>query len=401
MFEVSLGVLPFPYKAMLAICSDLDETPDFDTYLEIVKFLNTSENTRYGRGIGLEVGNSIYFDMPKSQFAYWNADEKGRHIIRLLIQSGYIDCLHSYGDLASSRRHAETVLDELIKYNCKLSVWVDHAQAPTNFGPDIMMGRGDIPGDEAYHADLTISYGIKFVWLGRVTSVVGQNVPRKLSGIWTPRHPVASFKTLLKEVAKGLLGRQGNGKYAMHHQNNLMRNYKLRNGQEVIEFMRSTFHWGGISYDDTAEGLNDVLTNEKLDLLVKRGGVSIIYTHLGKLKGSRKFPDKTVAALKRLKRYYEDKKILVTTTSRLLKYFDMLESLEWTVISNDNELTIEVQTDKDIADLQGLSFCIPKDKAVHLKINDKLMDDIIAIETNSSGHSYIYIPWQKLEFPSV
>src|SRR5437773_8649341 len=91
-----------PYKAALAICSDLDETPDAETYFELMRFLNTTEETSMGHGVGLEVGNSIYFDMLPGHFSYWNTDEQNRAKIRTLIRSGHIDCLHSYGDLAAT-----------------------------------------------------------------------------------------------------------------------------------------------------------------------------------------------------------------------------------------------------------------------------------------------------------
>jgi len=104
--NVRLRSLPYPYRAMLAICSDLDETPDRRTYWEIMRFLNTTLPTPIGRGVGLEVGNSIYFDMPADQFAYWTTDDAGRDMIRSLIRTGHIDCLHSYGDLAGTRKDA-------------------------------------------------------------------------------------------------------------------------------------------------------------------------------------------------------------------------------------------------------------------------------------------------------
>ncbi len=87
-----------------------------------------------GPGVGLEVGNSIYFDMPPDQFAYWNTDDAGREMVRALIRSGHIDCLHSYGDLATTRRHAARALDELARHDCRLRVWIDHGTAATNFG---------------------------------------------------------------------------------------------------------------------------------------------------------------------------------------------------------------------------------------------------------------------------
>ncbi len=75
--NVQLRDLPYPYRAMLAICSDLDETPDRNVYYQIMRFLNTTEETAMGPGVGLEVGNSVYFDMPPNQFAYWNTDDAG------------------------------------------------------------------------------------------------------------------------------------------------------------------------------------------------------------------------------------------------------------------------------------------------------------------------------------
>jgi hypothetical protein len=150
--QVQLRAVPYPYRAILAICSDLDETPDRHVYWEIMRFLNTTDQTAMGPGVGLEVGNTIYFDMPPDQFAYWNTDDAGRQMVRTLIKSGHIDCLHSYGDLATTREHAGKALDELTRHDCKLQVWIDHGRAATNLDPDIMHGHGDEVGHPAYHA---------------------------------------------------------------------------------------------------------------------------------------------------------------------------------------------------------------------------------------------------------
>src|SRR5690606_30898346 len=133
-------------------------TPDRHVYLEIARYLNTTEATAMGPGVGLEVGNSIYFDMPPDQFAYWTTDDAGRAMIRDLIRSGHIDVLHSYGDFCDRRSDVELYLNELRRHDLQLEVWVDHSKAPTNFGPDIMVGSGDVEGAESYHADLTLAY---------------------------------------------------------------------------------------------------------------------------------------------------------------------------------------------------------------------------------------------------
>lgn len=386
---------------MLAICSDLDETPDSFTYFETIKFLNTIKETFFGNGVGLEVGNTIYFDMPNNQFSYWNADEKSRAIIRELIHSGHIDCLHSYGDLATKRAHAERAIEELSKYNCKLEVWIDHGKAPSNFGSDIMCGQGDVIESEVYHADITIDYGIKYVWRGRVTSVIGQDAPRCLKGIYTSRHPVASSKTFGKEYIKGILGYVGYSKYAMHHFNKIIREVTLRSGQKVFEFMRANPHWRGVSSGDTAEGLGEILVDRVLSNLVEREGVCILYTHLGKFKRNCKsFSPLTIKAFNLLGQYSQEGKILVTTTRRLLNYCKVISSINIvnSFINDTNEIDISIIGCKE-EDLQGLSLYVRIPEKTRFKINGKEVKKLRFNPPDHTGMVCVSLPWQPLELP--
>jgi hypothetical protein len=318
---------------MLAICSDLDETPDREIYLEIMRYLNSTGQTSMGKGLGLEVGNTIYFDMPPGQFSYWNTDDEGREMVRTLIRTGHIDCLHSFGDLATTRADAERALDELARHGCRMEVWIDHATAPSNFGTDIMRGMGDLPGSPVYHADITYDFGVKYVWRGRVTSVIGQNIPRNLGGIFDGQHPFSSTKTVAKELVKGMLAKVGDEKYAMHGPNEILRETKLRSGHNVWEFIRSNPYWGGVGKGATSEGLSDVLEEKMLDKLVDRGGTCILYTHLGKIRSRKElFPEKTRNALIALKNhFYSEGKILVTTTCRLLNYCILAQGIKMSV----------------------------------------------------------------------
>ncbi len=354
---ISIRRIPAPYKAMLAICSDLDETPDKDVYFEISKYLNTTQLTSMGTGVGLEVGNTIYFDMPPNQFSYWNTDDQGRARVRELIRAGYIDCLHSYGDLATTRNNVERALSELVYHNCQLKVWIDHAQVPTNFGGDIMCGYGDVLGADAYHADITTAYGIEYVWRGRVTSVIGQNIPKNLHGIVNWAHPLDSGKTLAKEVFKGLLAKAGSEKYAMHAGNAILRKISLRSGQNVREFFRANPFWGGVGLSATASGLASVLTREMLECLMAREGVSVLYTHLGKIKNRTElFPAKTISALEVLAQYSRGRKILVTTTKRLLDYCTMIDRVKYVARNVKDKIVINVEWGGDIRELGGLTF---------------------------------------------
>jgi hypothetical protein len=401
--RAELRRLPYPYRALLAICSDLDETPDRNVYLETMRFLNTTETTRMGPGLGLEIGNSIYFDMPRQQFAYWTTDDAGRAMVRDLIRSGHIDCLHSFGDLATTRGHAARALDELARHDCRLQVWIDHAVAPSNFGADIMRGIGDVPDSPAYHADLSHQYGIQFVWRGRVTSVIGQDVGRRLRGLFTRRHPGASAVTVAKELVKGALARLGSAKYAMHGPNRVLRPTRLRSGHDVWEFLRSNPSWAGVDRNETAEGLANVLSERLLDHLVAREGVCLLYTHLGKIRRYHEpFEPRTRAALRRLGRYAHEGRILVTTTRRLLGYCRASSGVRLATTVHDGELWIDVTADAgNVADLAGLSIYVPDPERARLTVNGHLVHPITLNLPDHTGRPSISVPRRPLEFPSI
>jgi len=411
--NVQMRSLPYPYRAMLAICSDLDETANSHVYREIMRFLNTTADTAMGPGVGLEVGNSIYFDMPPDQFAYWNTDDAGREMVRALIPSGHIDCLHSYGDLATTRRHAARALDELDRHHCKLEAWVDHGTAATNFGSDIMQGHGDELGHEAYHADLTIAYGVKYVWRGRVTSITGQDVPGSLGGIFNWRHLVKSSRTLFKEAAKRRLACKGNLKYAMHGPNQTLQPIVLRDGTPVYEFMRSNPHWGGIGEISSCEQgrhIGKVLTDSMLDRLIRRGGTCVLYTHLGKIDNpSVPFNAEAVAAFRRLAEAFDSGDILVTTTRRLLGYRRAVREIAFDTKSDGKRLKINLHRREDEScpgglsesDLSGLTFYVPDPKETCMAIDGQEVTDLKRNGPDHTGRPSVSLTWPALEFPSI
>jgi hypothetical protein len=387
---------------MLAICSDLDETPDREVYWEIARYLNSGETTNMGRGVELEVGNSIYFDMAPDQFAYWNTDDQGRAMVQELIRSGHIDCIHSFGDLATTRAHAGRALEELERHGCRLEVWIDHAVAPSNFGADSMRGHGDVPGAAVYHSDLTCGFGVRNVWRGRITSVVGQDVPRSLSGIFDPAHAPASARTLAKEWTKEWLGRLGSRKYAIHAPNEVLSPVRLRDGRRVWEFLRANPHWGGVEKSATAAGLAEVLRPRFLDSLVKRGGVALVYTHLGKVTDRREpLPPVTREALRLLASYRDSGRILVTTTRRLLDWCRRRREARIDVTESDDSLQVAVALPRSEGAFDGLTLYVPARRRVRLVLDHR---EIVGLRTNPpdhTGQTSISLEWKRLQFPRL
>jgi hypothetical protein len=400
---VELRSIPYPYRSLLAICSDLDETPDSRVYIEQARYLNTRETTAIGRGVGLEVGNTLYFDMDASQFAYWNTDDRVRAAARALIRSGHIDCLHSFGDLALTRQHAARALDELVRHDCRIQVWVDHAQAITNFGEDIMLGQGDVPSSPAYHADLTTSYGVRYVWRGRVTSVIGQNAPRSLHGVFDGRHPAASAKTVAKEWAKGVLAGRGNRKYRLHAANRVLAPASLRDGTPVIEFLRCNPYWEGVQLGATAAGMADVFTEKTLSRFVQRNAVGVFYTHLGKIgREPGIFSARTREAFERLAGFYENGEILVTTTRRLLGYCEAAQKLSFNVTRDGESCWIDVSSNGVTEfDASGLTFNVEDAESIRLRVDGKEISEIQRNAVDWTGHASVSVPWRRLEFPTI
>lgn len=398
---VYLRRYPYPYQAMLAICSDLDETPNQAIYFETARYLNTHQETFLGKGVGLEVGNTIYFDMPKGQFSYSNSDDVGRQKVQKLIESGHIDCLHSFGDLVNCRSRIEACWAELQQATRKVEVWVDHGQAQTNFDNDIMQGKGAIEGENAFHSDLTVQSGeLAFIWKGRVTSLVAQNSVRCYQGLFNRTEIAKSCKTILTEFTKGWLGRLGSAKYAMHAKNSLLRKTKLIDGSPVWEFMRCNPSWAGVSTFEKARGIEQVLTCAVLDTLVKRSGCSVLYTHLGKVFSVQSpFREQTRRAFELLADYQKSRKILTATTRRLLGYARTVSELDYFVKEIGNETHIYLNSEYQGEDLHGLTWYVNDPEKVKLFINKQLFEGLQSNPPDHSKQASVSIPWTPLQFP--
>ncbi len=389
--KVALRKFPYPYKAAMTICSDIDETTTKEEFLEIQKFLNTKEETTMGQGVGLEIGNSfMMYAPPACAFSYFSRNPGSAQVIKKFIKTGYIDFIHSYGEKTDfTRKDAIKAIEELNNNQCKVDVWIDHAKTPDNLGDDHTFGLGDHPGSIAYHSDLTLAYGIKFVWLGRVTTVIGQSVPitlKTFSSVYDSRHTVDSLKNMVKEFAKNVLAVFGNRKYAMHKSYDLVRIAKLNDGQKVYEFLRFDNYWKGVAEGATSKRLAYVISKRTLDRLKKVNGYMIVYTHLGKNSDcSQVIAKETQTALRDLASEYERGNIYITTTSKLLNYYVNHKYLNWSYKTKDNEIIITISGVEDpvfgsfvpiTEDLQGITFYVPDKDKTRIYINDKEIANI-------------------------
>ena len=342
----ALRPYPYPYRAILALSSDLDDTPNASHYFELIRFFNTQEQTIFGKGVGLEFAQSIFFSDSPDIFSYWNADEKARTSILALIESGHIDTLHSYGSAIRLRADVQRSISQLQRVTSSLPVWVDHAIAPTNFGRYQMRGFGDIRDSPSYHADLSIAYGIDYCWMGQITSVIGQNVsitPRAL--FHDGPSSIGSLVRSAKEICKVTIPLAWSERYALHRANRILSPVKLRDGSPIFEFLRCNPSPRGIVHGDSADCLAENISINNVNALVKRQGIMILYTHLG-----RRFPvvdTPEYCALRDALEFARDLNLrgslLVMSTSRTLDYLAVVDGISIELVRNASEDQIVLQ----------------------------------------------------------
>jgi hypothetical protein len=237
-----------------------------------------------------------------------------------------------------------------------------------------------------------------------VTSVTGQNVPRRLGGIFDASYPVASAVTLARETAKGVLAHRGHSKYAMHASNQVLRPVALRDGRPMLEFLRFNPHWAGVSRGETAMGLSDALTTEMCERLIRRGGIGIFYTHLGKFRTrSEPFESPARDAFRMLARLQSDGQILVTTTRRLLDYCAALDQVRIDA-STDGHLTdlhVTAATGGSApAPMDGLTVYVRDPARTRVFVDGTDMTaSITRNAADRSGRPSVSFPWPRLQFP--
>lgn len=410
---VSLRKFPYPYQAAMAISSDIDNTYSNNEFLTIQKFLNTQDETELGKGIGLDIGNSFHM-YETGNIAYFDNDLETREIIKKFTKAEIISFIHSFGKKEEFvRKDAVNCINELKKENIKVDVWVNHTETDYNIGGYSTHGYGDDPDSIFYHTDITIPYGIKFVWLGRVTMIVGQSTqltPQSFGNIYDYEYKLQSVVNISKELVKSLLSQFGYNKYLMHKNNELVKVVTLKDNQQVYEFMRFDMHWQGVGSGADAQGLAYAISEKNLERLQQAAGYMIVYTHLGKNHGlSQYLPKATVSALRKLAEEYYQGNIYVTTTSRLLNYYINNKHLNWHQDSEGEGTVIKVISVDDpvfgsfipdIDNLQGITFYVEDSSKTRVFVGN---DEVTGLQRNPVDHlgkESVTIPVRRITFPA-
>ncbi|MHC1725285.1 MAG: hypothetical protein AB9866_04605 [Syntrophobacteraceae bacterium] len=418
--EVCLRKFPYPYKAALAICSDIDRTRTAEQFIKIQRFLNTSFPTEMGKGVGLEIGNSFFmWPRNKNVFSYFSNRPLDKIIIKRFIEAGYLDVLHSWGEGCDDRRYAINAVSELDSNNLKIKVWVNHAMVKNNLGfsfPNYHLDKGDNKNTEHYHADVTIPYGIKFVWTGASTWVIGQNTTTSIetfTGSFDSHYPFKSTINILKAFSKHILSLLGilHSRYDKHSYNDLVRPYILDDGQKVYEFMRYDNHFDGIGKGAFAKTMHYNLSTRVINQLKKVNGYAILYTHFGINDGCKEvICEDTQAALRLLEQEFRTGEVYVSTTSKLLSYHINHKFLRWSFKQDEAETHITINCIDDPIfgkfipcedDLQGITFYVPKEKKARVFIGTREILGIVRNSEDEANRQSVTIPHKNLIYPEL
>jgi len=314
--SVSLRPFPYPFRAALAICNDADLFTVAD-YRRVQAFLGTDADTEWGPGLSLDLGGSFFmYRSPDSPNEFTVFDrltdtitDDGEFILAAA-QRGELDVLHTYGCFTDAshftRAMAEKAIEVLRARGIAIQAWVNHGP-PSNVqglgGRDEW--QGDVAGTAAYHADLTVAYGVRWLWTGSEM---------------TDRIALDGRRRLLKRTGP------------------LVEPYTLRDGQEVQAFRRFTGLGGRTP---VLEDLPQQLSPSNLDELVKGAGYAIVYQHLAVRRrgegfgtdaygpvGDERFTEAEVAGLRELARRHHDGEIWVAPTTRLLRHHELQHTLQ-------------------------------------------------------------------------
>ncbi|MBI5142719.1 MAG: hypothetical protein HZA20_11115 [Nitrospirae bacterium] len=432
--RIALRKHPYPFKASLAICNDLDGFA-FENFIELHRFLNTQTNTSLGTGLNLEIGDSFWMYCVDSDvscaFSYFEglSDEPSPYAdaISKLVRAGYLDCLHTYGNFNQyggfRRSYAEKAFAEMERRGMRVRTWVDHGDMHNFQNINYLggmrersIGGGVFTKIVEYHTDLCKKFGIKFYWPMIVTPLIGQGRRigfRDIARSRNRRKWLAGSLLLygvLRMMPHGVLERRPvllrkKDQLGLLVENPLIYKRTLASGDKVYCFQRY-----GDWFSDGADSLGKTLSAENLGRLIETGGSSVVYVHMArKPAGCRGIlPDAAVSAFKRIAGHYNAGNIYVTTTSRLLTFHMATENLAWRATSHGGRTVIDIDMVRDdidgdfvpaVDDLQGITFYTGDPANTSIRLAGEVLDGTVCNPHDDTGRASVSIPRTHLKFP--
>jgi hypothetical protein len=361
--ELKLRKFPYPYKAGLSISNDCEFT-DIDFLDHLLSFCNTDDETVLGKGLALPLSSSFFFFSCNPKDSPYYILDGSDNISSPLWQekmmrfclAGYLDTIHSYGNfdtkLLFSRSLSEMALRESEKYGLRFLVYTNHGNANNiqNIGGDAVYHQGDVVGSSAYHADMTLAHGIRFLW----------------SDSFVVEHWRFDFRQVLEMVRKVHLARPFL----------LLQESYLQDRHPIIRFFR--FRGTG-RYAPNLSSLGYQLSRAFLQEIIRKHAAVVIYQHLGVLYRSgdyivpatveavRKQPY-LLTPLRRLSNYFHDGTVWVERLATFLNFFYWRDRIRVTEDNNIVEITsvVPIREGKILEELQYQTVYVEHDRPLEI-----------------------------------
>jgi hypothetical protein len=189
----------------------------------------------------------------------------------------------------------------------------------------------------------------------------------------------------------------------------LFQSRKLQDSGVIWDFQRWISSWGRLKVLDIHD-LQWQIRPAVINQLISNQGFMIIYTHLFEGLGQwNQFPKNLKSHLHYLSKQFHTGKLLVSTCSRLLKYREMTQNVQFQIINTDDRTIIEIKPKWKELDqtihlspdtLQGLTFYCKDPGRIMIRFQNKVIS-VVQNQADCSGKPSVSIPWNRLIFPKL
>ena len=375
--------LPYPFQGAFSISNDIDRT-EFSFFNSFMQFLNTTGKTPFGNGLGLNITSSFFFfRSTPNVFSYFSdrmVNSKPTRVSDRMndyLMSGWMDTIHAYGDFDNAggftRGHAERGYELLEKIGVPIRVFTNHGTRNNsqNIGSDQPYHRGDLVQSRAYHADLMVNHGIRYVWTDTMVFEKQWYVKRGIRDLLVQR----KWK-----------------------QAPVMQSCVLQDGSYLKGFKR--FRSTGTTAPNLSS-FGDQLNQINWKKLYAKRGAVILYQHLGVISRGvsavidsvRARPERYLAPFYFLKQENLEGRLWVCGLAELLTYVDMLQNIRVAhdSLKNRYEIISNMEVENPEAFFQGLTVYHDPKKPVSLVFKEKALP-VFHNDPDETGRYSVTIP---------
>lgn len=386
--------LPYPFKGALALSYDIEFTqlPFFEA---LMRFVNTTDQTPLGQGVGLELTSSMFFfSPPERTMTYFAGLETGatygpdRTRLVEYLQASLIDTNHAFGDFNGCggfvRDHALRSYDELGELGVSLPVFTNHGSVDNwqNLGLDAPYHQGDRVGSVPYHADLLASHGVRYVW----TDTARDEPVRPAEG------PREWWRWRLERPRRP---------------RSLQFPVQLGDGSSFVGFMRLR---GTVSAPPDLSSLPTQLGHIDWEAMYRRSGAVVLYQHFGVLAHppTGEVPSSVEAVASDSRRYLAPFRFLaeengagrlwVPSAGRLLRYLEVVGSVRVSTEHDQRGSFISVLGPAWLRpeDLGGVTFLVsPELSNSEVRLAGRVLE-VVRHPNHEAGYACVSVPLAPL-----